>query len=130
MPWPATYRSSVTQSNNRALSLKVLGEYTPALHADLIHSRSLLKEQKLQPAPEVGRMIIPCAPFQNLVSDLQSWNEEAKAWMEVKEHSCINLIKHREPRVFDEEEHWNVMTAGVKDKERKQGDFFNQFMLN
>ena len=53
-------------------------------------------------------MIIVCAPFQNLVSDLQSWNEEAKACEEVKEHLCINLIKHREPKVFDEEEHWKA----------------------
>ena len=53
-------------------------------------------------------MIIAHAPFQNLVSDLQSWNVEAKACEEVKDHVCINLIKHREPKVFDEEEHWKA----------------------
>jgi hypothetical protein len=34
----------------RAMSLQVLGEDTAALNAYLINSRSLLKEQKLQPA--------------------------------------------------------------------------------
>jgi hypothetical protein len=79
MSWPAPYRSLVSQSNSKALSLKVLGEYTAALHAHFIHSRSLLMDQKLQPAPEVGLMINAHTPFQNLVSDLQAWNEEAKA---------------------------------------------------
>jgi hypothetical protein len=26
----------------------------------------------------------------------------------VKDHVRINLIKHREPKVFDEEEHWKA----------------------
>jgi hypothetical protein len=108
MSWPADYRSSVSQSNCKALSLRVLGEYTAALHADYIHSGSLLMDQKLQPTAEVGIMINARTPFQNLVSDLQAWNEEAKVCYEVKQHLCINLIKHREPRSFLEEEHWKV----------------------
>jgi hypothetical protein len=80
-------------------------EYSAALNTDLIHYRSLLKEQKLQPALVVGRMILARASFQNIVSDLQSWNEEAK---EVKDHVCINHIKPMEPKVFVEEDHWKI----------------------
>jgi hypothetical protein len=88
----------LSQSNSKALSLRVLGEYTAALHADYIHSRSLLMDQNCKPAPEVGLMINTCTSFQNLVSDLQAWNEEAKISEEVKQNLCINLINHREPR--------------------------------
>ena len=53
-------------------------------------------------------MILARVPFQIIVSDLQSWNEEVKASEEVKDHVCINHIKHWEPKVFKEEGHWKI----------------------
>jgi hypothetical protein len=53
-------------------------------------------------------MIMARVPFQNIVSDLQSWNDEVNASEEVKDHVCINHIKHREPKVLNEEDHWKT----------------------
>ena len=51
-------------------------------------------------------MINPRLSFQNVVSSVQRWNDEILNCQGVKERTCVNSVKHRQPKVFtDKTEH-------------------------
>ena len=80
----------------RALSLKTLGEYCAALHVDVLHSVNELNF----PVPKVNKLITMRLGFQNVVSTVQRWNDEILNCVGVKERTCVNAVKHRQPKVF------------------------------
>ena len=89
--WPADDRS-----HKGALSLKTLGEYCAALHVDVLHS---VNEMNF-PVPKVNKLITLRLGFQNVVSTVQRWNDEILNCVGVKERTCVNAVKHRQPQVF------------------------------
>jgi hypothetical protein len=91
MSWPSSDRS-----HKGALSLKTMGEYCAALHVDILHS---LNETHF-PLPKVDKLTNLRAPFQNLQSTVQRWNDEILNCVSDRTRTCVNYVKHRDVRVF------------------------------
>ena len=91
MTWPADDRSF-----KGALSLRTLGEYCAALHVDVLHSVNDLHF----PLPKVNKLITLRLRFQNALATVQRWNDEILNCEGVKERTCVNAVKHREPQIF------------------------------
>ena len=61
-----------------------------------MHSEDVLK----LPQPKVNKLITLRLGFQNVVGSVQRWNDEILNCADVKERTCLNAVKHREPRLF------------------------------
>ena len=61
-----------------------------------MHSEDELKF----PQPKVNKLITLRLGFQNVVGSVQRWNDEILNCAGVKERTCVNTVKHREPKVF------------------------------
>ena len=93
MSWPADNRSY-----KGALTLKTLGEYCASLHVDALHAL----DEKHFPHPKVDKMIRMRLPFQNLQTTVQHWNDEIINCISESTRMCVNLIEHREVKVFSD----------------------------
>ena len=74
-----------------------MGEYCAALHVDILHA---LNETHF-PLPKVDKMTNLRAPFQNLQSTVQRWNDEIFNCVS-DTRTCVNYVKHREVKEFDD----------------------------
>ena len=63
---------------------------------DVLHSEDELKF----PQPKVNKLITLRLGFQNVVGSVQRWNDEILNCAGVKERTCVNAVKHREPELF------------------------------
>ena len=79
--------------------MQTLGEYCASLHTDILHS----VDQKSFTVPQVGKMINLRLGFQIAVSTVQRWNTEIANCDAIKDMTCVNKVKHREPKTFVEE---------------------------
>ena len=83
-----------------ALTLKTLAEYSASVHVDALHALN----DKNYPVPQVDKLIRLRLPFQNIQSSVQRWNDEIINCTSESERTCVNLIKHREVKVFASKE--------------------------
>ena len=95
MTWPAEDRSFMG-----ALTLKTLAEYSACVHVDALHALN----DKIYPVPQVDKLIKLRLPFQNIQSSVQRWNDEIVNCTSESDRTCVNLIKHREVKVFASKE--------------------------
>jgi hypothetical protein len=93
MSWPADNRSY-----KEALTFKTLGEYCASLHVDALHAL----DEKHFPQPKVDKLIRMRIPFQNLQTTVQHWNDEILNCISESTRMCVNIIKHREVKVFSD----------------------------
>ena len=52
------------------------------------------------PVPKVDKLITLRLSFQNVVSSVQRWDDKILNCQGVKERTCVNSVKHRQPKVF------------------------------
>ena len=78
--------------------MQTLEEYCAILHTDILHS----VDQSSHTFPQVAKMINLRLGFQNAVSSVQRWNTKIANCDAIKVKTCVNKIKHREPKTFED----------------------------
>ena len=72
------------------------------------------------PTQSHKKMINMRLEFQNAVSTVQRWNDEIVDCEAIKDMTCVNKVKHREPRTFADKELFeqHTIAAMASQKER------------